>query len=407
MRFQLTARTGHPDLLDLPWEQPLAEWEDRRLVEVPRGLHRHVVRFVDVEGSVLALKELPERLATREYRLLRRLEEEGQPVVHPVGRVSGRETDDGRHLGAVLITEHLEFSLPYRLLFTRGIPDARARLLDALAGLLVRLHVGGFFWGDCSLSNALFRRDAGALAAYLVDAETGELHDELTSGQRSHDLGIARENIAGDLLDLEAALGRDGLEPLRTADELVERYHALWSEIVTEDVFGPDERYRVEERLRRVNELGFDVEEVELIGEDGGYRLVLHTHVVEPGHHRRRLQSVTGLQVQENQARRLLNDLAHLRAHLEEQEGRPLHDPVVAYHWLNDVFEPAIRAVPDELRGKREPAELYHEILEHKYLRSKEAGRDVGMDEAVASYVDHVLRHQPDEATVLLDPDPQ
>ena len=68
--------------------------------------------------------------------------------------------------------------------------------------LLVRLHLAGFFWGDVSLSNTLFRRDAGAFAAYLVDAETGELHDRLSDGQREHDLDIARVNIAGELMDL-------------------------------------------------------------------------------------------------------------------------------------------------------------------------------------------------------------
>lgn len=46
----------------------------------------------------------------------------------------------------------------------------RDHLLDAISGLLVQLHLAGTFWGDCSLSNTLFRRDAGALQAYLVDA---------------------------------------------------------------------------------------------------------------------------------------------------------------------------------------------------------------------------------------------
>lgn len=403
MRFHLTARTGRPDLIELPWDRPLEQWDDARLVEVPRGIHRHVVRFVNMEGSIYALKELPPRLAEREYRLLRELDDEGQPVVSPVGRVTGREDDEGRGLEAVLITEHLTFSLPYRHLFTRGIPDARSQLLDALAGLLVRLHVAGFYWGDCSLSNALFRRDAGALAAYLVDAETGELHGELSPGQRQHDLDIARENVAGELLDLERALGDGGLQPMRTADELIGRYRALWSQIVVEETFSADERYKVEERLRRVNELGFDVDEVELVGSDDGMRLVLRTHVVEPGHHRRRLHSMTGLYVQENQARRLLTDMAHFRAYLEEERGEPLPEAVVAYRWLEEVFEPVIRAVPDGLRGKREPAELFHEILEHKYLRSREEERDVGLTEAVAGYVEGVLRHQPDEARVLVE----
>ncbi len=218
-RLQLVARTGHPDFLDLPWEQPLEEWESERLVEVVRGIHRHVVRFVEYSGAIYALKELAPPLARREYTLLRSLAANEMPVVEVVGVVSERPGD----LDAVLITRHLDYSLPFRTLFARGaMRDLRVRLLDAGAELLVRLHLGGFFWGDCSLSNTLFRRDAGALAAYLVDAETGELHPGLSDGQRLHDIAIAEENVYGELTDLEAELDRPGeLAPEETAGELV------------------------------------------------------------------------------------------------------------------------------------------------------------------------------------------
>ena len=225
-RLQLIARTGHPDFLDLPWDEPLEEWTHERLVEVVRGIHRHVVRFVEYESDLgprlYALKELPGRLARHEYTMLRRLAADEMPVVEAVGVVSER----GERRDPVLITRHLDYSLPFRTLFARGsVPDLRRRLLDAGAELLVRLHLGGFFWGDCSLSNTLFRRDAGALAAYLVDAETGELHPSLSDGQRRHDLQIAEENVAGELADVEAQLGREGeLRPEETAAELVARF---------------------------------------------------------------------------------------------------------------------------------------------------------------------------------------
>ena len=398
-RIRLVARTGHPSFLDLPWEQPLEEWESERLVDVVRGIGRHVVRFVDYDGALYALKELPEAVARREYRLLRALAAAELPVVEAVGVADGR----GEGLEAVLITRHLDFSLPYRALFARGgIVDLRSRLLDAGAELLVRLHLAGFFWGDCSLSNTLFRRDAGALSAYLVDAETGELHPTLSDGQRRHDLEIVRENLTGELYDVEAELGIE-LErpPEETADELVARYERLWAELVHEEVFGPDERFRVEERLRRLNELGFDVEELELVGGDDGYRLRLNPRVVEPGHHRRRLFELTGLRAQENQARRLLNDLAGFRARLEQESGRAPAGSVVAARWLAEVFEPAVAAVPAELHGKREAAEVFHELLEHRWYLSQEAGRDVGLEAAAASYVNRVLRHEPDERRVL------
>ena len=283
-----------------------------------RGISRHVVRFVEYDGALYALKELPERPARREWTLLRRLQDQGLPVVEPVGIVTGRGDD----LDSVLITRHLEYSLPYRVLFSgAGIPDLRTHLLNALVELLARLHLRGFFWGDCSLSNALFRRDAGALSAYLVDAETGELHGKLSDGQRGYDLDIAQQNIIGELLDVDAEVGLPAdLDPDDTAGEIGERYSALWDELTREETFRPDERYKVDERLHRLNELGFDVEEISLEATDGGYRLRLDPRVVEPGHHRHRLLRLTGLDAQENQARRLLNDIARYRE-AREREG--------------------------------------------------------------------------------------
>jgi len=403
MAFQLVARTGQPDFLDLPWDTPLEDWESERLVEVVRGIGRHVVRFVDYDGALYALKQLPEQLARREYRLLGELAGESIPVVEGVGVVSGRGIDEDE---AVLITRYLDFSLPYRSLFTgRGVPDLRNRLLDSLAELLVRLHLGGFFWGDCSLSNALFRRDAGALNAYLVDAETGELHPALSDGQRRYDLQIAEENVAGELMDLEAASVSfpSDLDPIATAAEIGTRYESLWSELTREEIFRSNERYRVDERLRRLNDLGFDVKEVELVGGPGELRLRVTPQVVESGHHQRLLLTRTGLTVQENQARRLLNDLRSFGAYLERQEGRPLPESVVAYRWLTEVFEAALALVPEDLRAKLEPAELFHEILEHRWYLSEQAGRDVGLEAAAASYADQVLRPAPDERKAFSD----
>jgi tRNA A-37 threonylcarbamoyl transferase component Bud32 len=395
---RITSVPVHTALLDLPWSTPLAEWECDRLVEVARGIHRHVVRFVEYDGALYALKELPERLAEREYRLLRALRQPVVPAVEPVGVVGGRGEFD-----AILITRYLEFSLPYRLLLGRGMLEERSnRMLDALAELLVRLHLAGFFWGDCSLSNALFRRDAGALAAYLVDAETGELHEQLSEGQRRYDLDIAEENLAGELFDLDAEVGLAGLDPFAVAADVRARYERLWAELTDEEVFGLDEAYRLEERLRRLNELGFDVDEVELVASDGGYRLRLQSKVVEPGHHRRRLLRLTGLEAQENQARRLLNDIASFGAQLDCEGARPVSEAALAGRWLTEVFEPAVAAIPPELCGKRAAAELFHELLEHRWYLSEEAGRDVGLDEAVASYVENVLRPAPDERTPIV-----
>jgi hypothetical protein len=399
IRLQLVPRPGQPDFLDLPWNTPLEQWESERLAVVERGISRHVVRFVEYSGAFYALKELPHRFAHREYRLLRALARQGLPAVDAVGIVHRPELED------ILITRHLEFSLPYRLMLARRpVADLRARLQEALADLLVRLHLAGFFWGDCSLSNTLFKRDAGALAAYVVDVETGELHEQLTDGQREHDLELTQEHFAGELFDLEAELGTDELgDPFSLADDVRREYERLWQELTAEEEFGAGEASRLHERLRRLNERGFDVDEVELDATDGGYRLRVRPQVVEAGHHRRRLLHLTGLNTQENQARRLLQDIDALGRALERAEIRPVSYAALAGRWLTDVFEPTIASIPADLRGKRAPAQLFHELLDHRDELSIRADSEIGIGEALDSYVQQVLRALPDER-VIVDP---
>jgi tRNA A-37 threonylcarbamoyl transferase component Bud32 len=403
-RFQLVARTGHPSFLDLPWSEPLEDWESPRFVNLIRGISRHVVRFVEYDGVLYALKELPERPARREWTLLRRLEGQELPVVEAVGIVTARRED----LDAILITRHLEYSLPYRALFSgAAIPDLRTHLLNALAELLARLHIRGFFWGDCSLSNALFRRDAGALSAYLVDAETGELHGQLSDGQRAYDIDIAQTNIVGELLDVDAEVGLPAdLDPDETGEEIVRRYTALWHELTREETFGPDERFKLDERLHSLNDLGFDVEEIQLEATPNGYRLRLEPHVVEPGHHRHRLLRLTGLDAEENQARRMLNDIARFREALERREKRTIPEAVAASRWRQEVFEPTIAAVPERLWAALPAAEVFHQVLEHRWFLSERARKDVGIDEAVRSYVEGELPSRPAERVILDVPDP-
>jgi hypothetical protein len=398
---------GDPDFLDLPWDVPLERWEHDRLVRMAHGVSRHVVRFVEYDSRVFALKETQPRFAEREYRILRELAEERLPAVEAVGVVTGRRDEHDEELGAVLITRYLDFATPYRYLFgSRGGPDIEQHLVDALVVLLVRLHLAGFFWGDCSLSNTLFRRDAGSLAAYLVDAETGELQPSLTDGQRAHDLELAVVNIGGELYDLEAA-GRlpSHVEPGATAESVGERYAGLWAELMGEEVVTAGERHALDQRIRRLNDLGFDIDELELVATGDERQLRLRPQVVEAGHHRRRLDRLVGLDVQENQARRLLNDIAAFGAWLERDAGRAIPEAVVAYRWLTEVFEPVVDAVPVDLRGKLEPAEVFHEVLEHRWFLSEQAGRDVGTAEAVASYLGTVLVQEPDEQHLLLDGD--
>src|SRR5258706_6388869 len=324
--FRLRARADQQAFLELPWSLPLEEWPQEILVEAKRGIGRHVVRFVHLNNAFYALKELPPPLADREYRLLGELAERAVPAVEAIGVVSERIGVDGEELQDILITRYLEYSLPYLLILGAAVlPAPEASIRAGLSELFVRLHLAGFFWGDCSLSNALFRRDAGALSAYLVDAETGELEERLSDGQREHDLAIAEENLVGELYDLAAELEREVVDdPVAFAEDVRLAYEKLWAELTADEVFAPDETGKLEERLKRLNALGFDVEEVELVRDGGEVRLKLQSKVVEPGHHRRRLLRLTGLDAQENQARRLLNDVTAYRTKLNRSTTTPI-----------------------------------------------------------------------------------
>lgn len=401
MRLQLVKAAEHGSVVNWPLDEPLSEWSIEGMQKVA-GLHRHVVRMVEGEISYV-VKEIPDLLAEREWRLLRELAEAGLPTAEVIGVVTGRDDEaDG-----LLITRHLDFSLPYRTLLSgRGlrIPYLGERMLDALAGLLVRLHLAGFFWGDCSLSNTLFRRDADALAAYIIDVETGERHEELSIGQRRLDLQIATENVLGGLMDLQmGGLLAEGIDPVETALAIEQSYDRLWQELTGVDEFNADETFRVDKRLRRLHDLGFDAAELELVTTVDGSRLRLVPRVVEHGFHAQRLRSLTGLEAGENQSRRLLNDISRYRAVLEQRGGRKVPEAVAAARWLDERFERALAAIPPEMFSKLEPAELYHQVIEHRWFLSERAGGDVGLDETVASYVADVLANAPAEQILTLD----
>jgi len=399
-RLQITAASPDPALLDLPWHIPLEEWPAETLAALPRGISRHIVRFAKMSGRVIAVKEIGETVAYREYELLRQLRRLDVPSVEPVGVITGRRDPDGEPLEAVLITQHLSFSLPYRALFSQSLrPDTATRLIDALAVLLVRLHLVGFYWGDVSLSNTLFRRDAETFAAYLVDAETGDLHDRLSDGQRGYDLEVARVNIIGELMDLQAGeFLEEDVDAVAIGNALAERYRELWLALTESESFTFGDRWRVQARIDRLNDLGFDVGELDITTDVDGTSVRIQPKVVDAGHHSRRLMRLTGLDVQENQARRLLNDLDEYRAATDRQRE---DESFVAHDWLTEIFEPAVRAVPRDLRGKLEPAQIYHELLDHRWYLSEQQSRDVPMQQAAKSYVKNILPTRPDERAIL------
>jgi hypothetical protein len=397
---RLTGSLDEPELAFLPWGTPLEEWPDDLVVALPRGISRHIVRFVRINSVVYAVKEVEEHYAQREYELLFDLVRRGLPTVEPVGIVLDRSDDAGEPLPAGLITRHLEFSLPYRALFSSSLRlETANRLLDALTVLIVQLHLAGFSWNDCSLSNTLFRRDAGAFAAYLVDAETGELHPTLSDGQRVYDLETAATNVAGELMDLQAG-GRlhEGIDPIVTGVSLRTRYDQLWDEVTGPLVISRQDRYPLEARVRRLNKLGFDVAELQVSTQPDGEHITVTPKVVDAGHHSRRLIQLTGLDVEENQAQRLLNDLDSFR--VKVGLGRE-DEEIAAHRWVTERFERVMSEVPTAMRGKLEPAQIFHEVLEHRWFMSERAGASVAFEDAISDYVTTILSAKPDEQAVL------
>ena len=401
MSLDITTAAVEPELLDLPWQLPLEHWPTEKIAALPKGLSRHTVRFAHLNDHVIAIKETLPELARREYDMLKKLQSLDVPCVEPFAIINNRTTADGEELLSVLITRHLKFSLPYRAMWSQGLrPETATRLVDALAVLLVRLHIAGFFWGDVSLSNTLFRRDAGAFAAYLVDAETGQLYEGgLSNGQRENDLEIARVNIAGELLDLIASgNATPGVDANETSDRIMLKYRELWTELTGVESFETKERWKINKRVSRLNALGFDIEEMTIRTDGAGSTVKIQPKVVDAGHHTRRLMRLTGLDVEENQARRLLNDLDEYRI----EHPRPGADEeVLAHEWLSHAFEPVVTSIPKDLAGKLEPAEIYHQVLEHRWYRSENEGRDVPINEAVSSYISTVLVHRRDEEALL------
>jgi Domain of unknown function (DUF4032)/Lipopolysaccharide kinase (Kdo/WaaP) family len=404
MAQHIVASRTDPALLRLPWSTPLAEWSDDFVVPLPRGLSRHIVRIVRLGSRMYAIKETQEEMAFREYRLLRDLQRLSLPAVKPIGVVTGREDADGEDLPCALLTEHLAFSLPYRALFAHGMSaESLPSVIDALVVLLVRLHLADFYWGDVSLSNVLFRRSAGGFSAYLVDAETGELRPTLSRQMREYDVEVGCENVFAELLDLQAG-GR--ISPSVQGHEIVrliqKRYDDLWNELTGEEEFSAEEMWRIEQRIARLNDLGFDVDELDIVTDFDGDRIRIQPKAVELGHHRRELQALTGLDVEDAQAQRLLNDVARFIAHYDlgrEDRG------IAANRWLTEIFEPIMAMVPADERGKLEPAEIFHEILVHRWYLSERAGHEVGIFETARDYIDHVLATKPDEL-VTSDADP-
>ena len=372
---EIRLRAPTTEVLALPWLTRLADWDPVSVPfrDVPVGPSRHLVRFVEVADGLLAIKEAPDRIVNREYEVLRTLEARGLPAVRVAGTVLRGQDDDG-----LLVTRFLARSWQFRRLFMR-LPRTeskqRARLLAAMASLLVELHRAGVFWGDCSLANTLFVRDGQTLQAHLVDAETSEVHPALSDGQRRQDLAILVENVAGGLVDIASRLGEvddiDGY--LAAAESVAGTYEELWRELHRDLVVDAAERWRVARHLDRLHELGYAVDEVRLERDTAGSdRLRVQVCVAGRDHHADELRALTGVEVTEGQARVLLNDFRAFASARGEAAGDARR------HWRAEVLEPGLDLVRNVAGRYADPVQTFCDLLEVRWLLSERAGRDVG-----------------------------
>ena len=392
-------------LYNLPWHTPLEHWPEDETLAAQRGISRHIVRLVrstpDPASEIYAVKETVEEFAVREYEALRELSFRGAPAVAQVAIVTNRYSQNGEELPCAIVTRFLPYSLPYRVILSGQITQHEiTNMANALAYLLVRLHLLGFWWGDCSLSNTLFRRDAEGFAAYLVDAETGEFQKKLSDGQREHDLELARFNVAAELEDLKiAGVLFPAMDPIRASESVITRYRKIWKSLSEPQILPAGDRHAVERAMRSLQDIGFAVEEVDIQLAGDKSTVTFIPKLVAPNYHSQRLIELMGLETEELQAKRILASFDRFRS--RELEKTPKKEEA-AKRWLDEVFYKVVNAVPTAMRGRVEDAQLFHEVLEHRWYLGEKAGRDLGLEFATNEYISKVLPERMDSGAPSL-----
>lgn len=377
----------------LPWGKPLAEWDasNAPLEDVPCGLSRNPVVVVNLETRLYAIKEMAAGKAQKEFQLLRQMDE---AHLHAVTAIGTYEAGTPQGTRSYLVTRFLENSIPYRLLFIQtDLIRYRKHLLDAISSLLMQIHLAGFFWGDCSLSNTLFRKDAGALQAYLVDAETAEEHPApLSPHMRLRDLAILEDNVNGELTDLEyLGLLVEGVPISDVAKYLRLRYQQLWEAVSHEELVNQDEYYRIQEKIRAMNDMGFSVGSIELIDTGKNQKYRLKVLVTDKAFYSDQIHSLTGIVAQEMQARQMMNEIQEVRAILSNNQNRSISLAGAAYQWMLTRYQPVVAGLRACTQAESDLPELYCQVLEHKWFLSEKARLDVGHEAALKDYIEKIL----------------
>jgi len=171
--------------------------------------------------------------------------------------------------------------------------------------------------------------------------------------------------------DLDAA-------DLEIGFDITERYAALWNELTTDLLIGEGERYRIRERVARLNALGFSVADVDVTPQGDSHRVRIEVSVGSRTFHTQRLRELTGIHAADNQARQILSDMRYHRA----KHGQP-YDPdsptartVSAMNWRMNRFEPFTLRIA-ELRPETDPIQGFCDYLNFRFAIAADRGRDV------------------------------
>ncbi|MEX1288170.1 MAG: DUF4032 domain-containing protein, partial [Acidimicrobiia bacterium] len=216
----------------------------------------------------------------------------------------------------------------------------------------------------------------------MVDAETAELHAALTDGQREHELQIMIENVAGGMADIasERAVDLDEAD-LDLGEDIAARYRALWAELTDTDWVAPEERWRLRQRVERLNAIGFEIDEVVVASDPERQRLTMRPVVGAREFHRVRLAQLTGIDALEFQARQILSDLNYLIATSDVPNRQ-----VGGLRYRTEVFDPWMARL-QEVPGVVDPVQAFCDLLVFRYQMSTASQRAVTTEEAFEGWL--------------------
>ena len=401
-RSQVTGSPDEPDLLFLPWHVPLEEWPADQLVALPRGISRHVVRFVRLNGVVYAVKEVGERAGRARVPPAARLDRLDVPCVEAVGVVTGRTTPDGERAraGAHHPAPAVLAAVPRVVLLDAAAghrePAARRAVAAARPAAPGRASPGTTARCPTRCSGATPARSrrtsstprpasctSGCPTGSASTTSRSRASTSSASSSTSRPAACCTSRSTRCTPPTRSSGATDGCGTSSPSRSWSHAASATWSTT----------------KVRRLNDLGFDVAEFEVIAESDGTHVRVQPKVVDAGHHTRRLLRLTGLDVAGEPgppaAQRPRRLPGRSSGCAEEDEE------VVAHRWVAEVFEPVVRRCRATCAASSSRPRSSTRCSSTGGSCPSAPVRTSGSWPRHASYVTDVLAHQPVEQAVL------